>query len=81
MATEGCEWKFIPPHGTHFGGLWEAAVKSVKYHLRRTLGSQVANYEELCKLLAELEVCLNSRPCVPYLVILSTQVTCLLEIL
>jgi len=21
LATEGCEWKFIRPHGTHFGGL------------------------------------------------------------
>jgi len=20
LATEGCEWKFIPPHGPHFGG-------------------------------------------------------------
>jgi len=62
LATEGCDWKFIPPHGPHFGGLWEAAVKSMEYHLRRTLGSQVATYEELCTLLAEIEACLNSRP-------------------
>jgi len=62
LATEGCEWKFIPPHGPHFGGLWEAAVKSMKFHLRRTLGSQVATYEELCTLLAEIEACLNSGP-------------------
>jgi len=33
LATEGCNWKFIPPHGPYFGGLWEAAVKSMKYHL------------------------------------------------
>jgi hypothetical protein len=25
LAAEGCDWRFIPPHG-----LWEAAVKSVK---------------------------------------------------
>jgi len=61
LATEGCEWKFIPQHGPHFGGLWEAAVKSMKYHLRRTLGSQVATYEELCTLLFEIETCLNFR--------------------
>jgi len=34
----------------------------MKYHLKRTLGSQVANYEELCTLLAEIEAYLNSRP-------------------
>jgi hypothetical protein len=21
LVTEGCDWKFIPPHGPHFGGL------------------------------------------------------------
>jgi len=34
----------------------------MKYHLKGTLGSQVATYEELCTLLAEIEACLNSRP-------------------
>jgi len=62
LTEEGCEWKFIPPHATHFVGLWEAAVKSIKYHLRRTLGSHIATYEELCTLLSEIEACLNSRP-------------------
>ena len=36
-------------------------MKSTKYHLRRTLGSQVATYEVLCILLAEIEACLNTR--------------------
>jgi len=62
LTSEGCYWKFIPPHAPHFGGLWEAAVKSMKYHLRRTLGSYIATYEELYTLLAETEACLNSRP-------------------
>jgi hypothetical protein len=49
-----------PPHGPHFGGLWEGAVKSMKYHLRRTMGSHVATYEQLSTLLTEIEACLNS---------------------
>jgi hypothetical protein len=62
LTTEGCEWKFIPPKSPHFGGLWEAAVKSMKHHLRRTLGPHIATYEELRTLLAQIEACLNSRP-------------------
>jgi len=44
FATEQCEWKFITRHGNHFGRLWETAVKSMKYHLRRTRESQFATY-------------------------------------
>jgi len=62
LLTERYDWKFIPPRGPHFGGLWETAVKSTKYHLRRTLGAHIATYEELCALFAETETCLNSRP-------------------
>ena len=68
LADEGCNRKFIPPHGPHFGGLWEAAVKSIKHDLRRTLGSHNATYKELCTLLTEIEACQNSRPlCTTYL--------------
>ena len=52
----------------------------MKYHLRQTLRPQFATYEELCTLLAETEACLNSRPCVPYLMILSIQHICPLDI-
>jgi len=61
LSTEGYEWKFNPLHRPHFVGLLEAAVKSMKYHLRRTLRSQVATYEVLWKFLAYIEARLNSR--------------------
>jgi hypothetical protein len=62
LTTEGYDWKFIPPHWPHFGGLSEAVFQTMKYHLRRTLGAQIVTYEDFCTLLAEIEVCLTSRP-------------------
>ncbi len=37
QISEFCSfvWKFIPERSPHFGGLWEAAVKSFKLHLKR----------------------------------------------
>ncbi|XP_066255176.1 uncharacterized protein [Euwallacea similis] len=59
------KWHFIPARSAHMGGLWEAAVKSTKFHLRRVLGESSLTYEEMYTLLVKIEACLNSRPLMP----------------
>ncbi|XP_055605044.1 uncharacterized protein LOC129753271 [Uranotaenia lowii] len=61
-SQNGINWHFIPPGSPHFGGLWEAAVRSAKKHLLRVLGTSSASQEDYITLLAQVEACLNSRP-------------------
>lgn len=60
--AQGFEWSFIPPHAPYMGGLWEAAVKSFKFHLKRISGSHKFTFEEFSTILARIEGILNSRP-------------------
>jgi len=65
MSTKGISWNFIPPHAPHFGGLWEAGIKSAKHHLKRIIGQYTPIFEEFATLLCKIECCLNSRPLAP----------------
>lgn len=58
----GIHWQFITPYAPSQGGLWEAAVRSMKGHLRKVLGDRVMTYPDLCTLITRIEACLNSRP-------------------
>lgn len=62
LTNIGTQWHFIPPSSPHFGGIWEAGVKSMKHHLRRVIGEQTLTYEEMSTFLHQTEACLNSRP-------------------
>ncbi|XP_060879186.1 uncharacterized protein LOC132951391 [Metopolophium dirhodum] len=62
LAEKGVEWKLIPPRSPHFGGLWEAAVKSMKNLLSKVIGESRLTYEEMSTVLTRVEACLSSRP-------------------
>lgn len=65
LSAEGITWHFMPPRAPNFGGLWEAGVKSVKFHLKRVIGNTSLTYEDLSTVLTQIEGVLNSRPLSP----------------
>lgn len=62
FENDGLTWHFIPASAPHFGGLWEAGVRSFKHHLKRVVGAHTLSQLELATLLCQIEACLNSRP-------------------
>ncbi|XP_055847948.1 uncharacterized protein LOC129913326 [Episyrphus balteatus] len=62
LQKYGTEWRFITPAAPHQGGLWEACVKSMKYHLRRVIGPHKLTSSEFQTVLAQTSAVMNSRP-------------------
>lgn len=65
LQLRSTEWHFSTPATPHQGGIYEAAVKSMKFHMRRVIGAKSLTYEQLLTLLAQIEAILNSRPLYP----------------
>lgn len=64
-SDNGMVWHLSPSYSPHFGGIWEAGVKSSKHHLRRVIGTTSLTFEEFCTVLHQVEAVLNSRPLTP----------------
>jgi len=62
LSKNEIDFKFICPRSPHWGGLWESAIKSAKFHLKRILGSAHLTFEELYTVLTQVEAIMNSRP-------------------
>ncbi|XP_076660830.1 uncharacterized protein LOC143364282, partial [Halictus rubicundus] len=65
LEDKEMSWHFMPALSPHFGGLWEAAVKSFKHHLKRVVGDELFTYEQFATFVTEIEAILNSRPLTP----------------
>lgn len=62
---QGITFNFIPARSPHFGGLWEAGVKSFKHHFRRVFGLKSLRLDEMTTVITQIEAILNSRPLTP----------------
>ena len=62
MALQGIDWKFNPPYASHFGGVWERLIRSIRRTLKGVLLQQRLTDEVLTTVMCEVEAILNSRP-------------------
>lgn len=65
LANEQIDRRFNPPSSPHFGGLWEAGVKSIKLDIVKTIGTSLLSVKELFTLLVQIKAILNSGPLTP----------------
>ena len=65
VVERNCEWVFNPPHASHFGGVWErqiATIRPVLNGMFSYLGPCQVTHELLVTLMAEVLEIVNSRP-------------------
>ncbi|GFV86569.1 integrase catalytic domain-containing protein [Trichonephila clavipes] len=65
LSSEGISWNFMPLRAPHFGGLWEAGVKSFKFYLKIAVRNLKMTLEEFLTIITQIEGILNSRPITP----------------
>ena len=65
LLKDKVNWTHIPERAPHFRGLWESAVRSMKKHLKRLMGSLLLTFEEMTTITCQVEACMNSRPLIP----------------
>ena len=64
MLQKSIKWAFNPPAASHFGGVWERLIRSVRKVLYSVMQEQSLrlNDENLNTLFCEVEAILNNRP-------------------
>ena len=64
LANNGIQWEFNPPSGSHFGGVWERMIRSVRKILCVLMKDNAVTLDDeaISTLFCEVESILNNRP-------------------
>jgi hypothetical protein len=62
LAAKQVKWHFNPPAASHFGGVWERLIRSVRRALHHVMRGRAMTYSVLETALIEVEALMNSRP-------------------
>ena len=65
LTEQGCEWQFNLPLASHFGGVWECQLGTIRRILDAMLletRAQKLTHELLVALISEVTAIVNSRP-------------------
>ncbi|XP_035657338.1 uncharacterized protein LOC118403009 [Branchiostoma floridae] len=62
MLKKNVDWRFNPPTGSHFGGVWERQIRSIRQVLNAISKQKLQDDEGLRTLFCEVEYIINGRP-------------------
>ena len=65
LSEQGCKWQFNPPHASHFCGVWERQIGTIRRILDAMLletGTQKLTHELLVTLMSEVAAIVNCCP-------------------
>ena len=62
MLQRNIEWVFNPPSASHFGGIWECQIRTIRKVMVSILKEQTLTDESLQTLFCEVESVINNRP-------------------
>jgi len=62
LLLNNIEWNFNPPHASHFGGVWERQIRTIRKDLNGVIKEQILHEESLNTLMGDVETVINSRP-------------------
>lgn len=65
LVGRGIDWYFNPPSASHWGGIWERMIRTVRRIMQAVVREQVMTDEALFTYLIEAERIVNDRPIIP----------------